>query len=672
MGRFSIMVFLLISIGIFPLTIIAEKDSENLNITWENSGDITFVVPSEQWFQFGIGVNSTSTDSQSIIIEIIGNTNWGINESIFQIKGVDLSNQDSFVLNANESTIVNVKIYIPEIQNGTPLAETEYQFQLKLSNSTGANEFWNYGISILPKYSIEIDEIKLSPNIDPAGTVTHEVKIRNTGNILTQFTSEISPLDDEGNLILTNETNRFVKSGWNATLSGWIEAISLAPNQSITLRIAINAPYSDNGNLSTRLHIESNLGTVSENIYLNTTILTIKKSEIQLTNTECEQNILDESCKLNIKITNKGNFREGIQNTNCSTNLNYINFNNNSSNTNQIQITEINSQEESLEPEEFINFEFDITLENGDTVVEAGTVISVECNYISKDSTILDSTSINFTIKENYEIKQFSKPESWVNNSRLYLSINLENKGNTQEGFTVSMSVSHEVNHGLILPENAIFDNDSLRIRSYDILECEPYGSINITGWMEIPQANIEDELFWISIDVSTYSNSFENTWETNMTIQGTGSIDNELEQNKEFEFDTLKNMFNAYGYSLLAIFIATIMIYNALKIRAERTNLVTKDEVKSEKDWMSTFFVKKNNNVNLESPSINKNEFKQKFSEKVGNKKIVEQVQTDKNKLKKASETIDLITQNSNKNEKEILEDLLDGLSLDDEEYDY
>ena len=116
MSRFSINVILVASIILLPVLSYAEEPSKNLEIEWENSGEITFLVPSEQWFQFSIGINSTSPNTQSIAIEIIGETNWGINHSKFIIRDTEISNQDSFELGSDESTNITVKIYIPPIE----------------------------------------------------------------------------------------------------------------------------------------------------------------------------------------------------------------------------------------------------------------------------------------------------------------------------------------------------------------------------------------------------------------------------------------------------------------------------------------------------------------------------------------------------------------------------
>ena len=509
---------------LLPTASNAEEPSKDLEIEWENSGEITFLVPSEQWIQFSIGINSTSSNSQSIAIEIIGETNWGINQSKFIIEDTEISNQDSFELDSNEFTNITVKIYIPEIENGLPQANIEYPFQLKLSNSTESYEIWNYAISILPKYSLTIDEIIEEDTIEPLGNKIHEIKIRNSGNIQTSFVTEISPIGDDGNIIFKNESNRFEEAGWDATLSGWIEASSLEPNESATLKITFNSPYTPEGNLSISLQINSTLGGIKENIILNTSISTIKSSKIDIEDTNCNELILNKNCKLNLKITNTGNYREYIQNTNCTTNSDYIIFNNSQEDElNQITFSDVTYNTELLEPLEFKLIEFEISLNSEIKMINAGTIISINCNYYNNELEIIDSENLNLIIGTYLEI-QIINVTSWVEDESLYLSIILENSGNLPESFSIGVSVSHEVPHGLIPVEDSIYDENSSRIRGFDLSEIPPEENINITGWMNFPESNIENEPFWISIEVTTYSDSFENNWQENWWIEGTGS----------------------------------------------------------------------------------------------------------------------------------------------------
>ena len=650
---------------LLPTASNAEDPSKDLEIEWENSGEITFLVPSEQWIQFSIGINSTSSNSQSIAIEIIGETNWGINQSKFIIEDTEISNQDSFELDSNEFTNITVKIYIPEIENGLPQANIEYPFQLKLSNSTESYEIWNYAISILPKYSLTIDEIIEEDTIEPLGNKIHEIKIRNSGNIQTSFVTEISPIGDDGNIIFKNESNRFEEAGWDATLSGWIEASSLEPNESATLKITFNSPYTPEGNLSISLQINSTLGGIKENIILNTSISTIKSSKIDIEDTNCNELILNKNCKLNLKITNTGNYREYIQNTNCTTNSDYIIFNNSQEDElNQITFSDVTYNTELLEPLEFKLIEFEISLNSEIKMINAGTIISINCNYYNNELEIIDSENLNLIIGTYLEI-QIINVTSWVEDESLYLSIILENSGNLPESFSIGVSVSHEVPHGLIPVEDSIYDENSSRIRGFDLSEILPEENINITGWMNFPESNIENEPFWISIEVTTYSDSFENNWQENWWIEGTGSekISNNP-NNQNSNFISLLNKFNEYGFSILSGFIAIIMIFQALRIRSNKKIQEERTNENKNEDWMSTFHEKKDEIIDISSPTTSKNDFEKMFSEKGGNKVFNEIDIPNKDILNDANDKINL------KNEHNSIQSY--DNNSDDSEYDF
>ena len=112
-------------------------------------------------------------------------------------------------------------------------------------------------------------------------------------------------------------------------------------------------------------------------------------------------------------------------------------------------------------------------------------------------------------------------------------------------------------------------------------------------------------------------------------------------------------------------------MIYNALKIRAQRNQTVSINKSTKNNDWMSTFHNKKNKELNLESPTINKNEFQQMFSEKSGHKNIENTPMPGKEILKDANEKINKINTNQEDEQIKSIDDLLNDINMDDE-YDY
>ena len=137
----------------------------------------------------------------------------------------------------------------------------------------------------------------------------------------------------------------------------------LEPNESITLKITVNSPYSSTGNLSISLQINSTQGGIKENIILNSSISINKTSKIEIDDKNCNELIFENNCKLNLKITNTGNYRESIQNVKCTTNSDYIIFNNSEEDElNQIIISNGTYNSEFLEPFEFKLIEFEISL----------------------------------------------------------------------------------------------------------------------------------------------------------------------------------------------------------------------------------------------------------------------------------------------------------------------
>ena len=682
MSRFSTMVIFLLLTIIIPLESNAENVPEELEISWENEGGITFVVPSDQIFQFGIGINSVSTNEQIINLEIIGETNWGIDENTtitinYNDSTLLLHEGDIFILQPGDFANITVGVYVPDVINGYPLAETPYPFQLKITNSSGAFKTWDYSISLIPKYSFEIENITEINEINPSGNVMHQIEIRNTGNIVTEFQSEIFPLDENGNVILTNESNRFVKDGWNATLSGWMNALSLEPNESNIFKITVNAPYISSGKLSILVKIRTLQGGIVENIYLNSSIIINKNIKLEFEDNNCEDFVTKKKCILNLKLKNEGNFIDELQNTNCSTNSNFIGFNligttiENTAPT-YILLTEDN-QEINIERNEIIELKFEIIFQPPSEGINAGTNGIITCNYFSNKSEILNLTQLQITIIDFLEIESSEISEKWVEDNKLYISVEIKNKGNSPESFSISISVSHDENHNLIIPTNAIYDENSSRIRSYELLDVQPNESFNVTGWFNLPSQGIEDEITWISLDASTYSNSFTKTWKNELIIEGKGTDETNSSIQEEIAFYELRNYFNTYGYTLLAVIIATIMIFQAIKIRSKRINKKDNENIEKNGEWMSKFFERKKRIENVESQSISKAEFKQMFSNKTGNKEIPAITTFEKEILNDASQTIDRLNKKQSEEElNSLVEDLFEEFENDDSEFDY
>ena len=89
-------------------------------------------------------------------------------------------------------------------------------------------------------------------------------------------------------------------------------------------------------------------------------------------------------------------------------------------------------------------------------------------------------------------------------------------------------------------------------------------------------------------------------------------------------------------------------MIYQALKIRSKKETNDEKIDDNQNQDWMSTFH-QKSNTTDTSSPKTTRNEFKQMFSDRGGNKVFNEIEIPNKDILNKANNKITLNEKNSN-----------------------
>ena len=90
-------------------------------------------------------------------------------------------------------------------------------------------------------------------------------------------------------------------------------------------------------------------------------------------------------------------------------------------------------------------------------------------------------------------------------------------------------------------------------------------------------------------------------------------------------------------------------MIYQALKIESKKETNDEKIDDNQNQDWMSTFHQKKSNTTDTSSPKTTRNEFKQMFSDRGGNKVFNEIEIPNKDILNKANNKITLNEKNSN-----------------------
>ena len=632
-----------------------------LPLEWGSSENLVIVSPANQ--SIGFSANLTNLDNASIELypSITGEVDWGIEDSLISIAQTTIPAGGSFTIDAGELIDIEVEVNVPPVVDGHPLGETAFPFSLIVRDAAGLSTSWNYSISLIPVHSMVIDSVTEVSTIDPAGTIRHAVTLRNTGNVYAGYEISINPLGDQGQVLATQEPRRFANEGWNVTVHNWAAAGALSPNESVTFEVAVNSPYISAAELSARLTIASQQGGLVEQLTLTTAIELVRAHNVLLDRGDCAVIDEDAACIFEVSVTNDGNFDELPDRIECSTSADWIVL--------YLQNATAESSFEdippnALTPTQTYLREFSVGVSD---VVDSGTIALIECAYSGTE--VWDSSTVEVTMAEILHWEVVANG-SEIRDRRLHFWLEVQNRGNRAEALEASISVSHDTDHGLELPENASWDENSSRVRSYSVSAVPRDGIIRVSAWMDLPAAAVESDDIWIEITLSSPSDSMVESWRTDSSVPGMG---HEPEGSDEGQrglspgWLAAINSFNQFGFTTIAGIFAMLLLIWAVRRRLASQQRPVEAERRFD-DWMGRFFKRSKSLPELESPQVSRSEFKQIFSEKGGGKQIEHVRSMDTRLVNVASGVIDradLVRTEGQMNA--MVDDLLDDLDEDE-----
>ena len=130
---------------------------------------------------------------------------------------------------------------------------------------------------------------------------------------------------------------------------------------------------------------------------------------------------------------------------------------------------------------------------------EAFTTGSAKLVLTLDDGTYVDSLEISSkTAPRVYWIWEDSATS--VSNGRLEMAITMRNDGNTADGLVVRMTSSYFTEMSFIPPNNAIVEDGSKNIRSFEIVNIDKGANFTFRAWAEIPDNQNSADDFYITI----------------------------------------------------------------------------------------------------------------------------------------------------------------------------
>ena len=627
---------------------------------WKQTRTIDVLV--SRWSDLSFGAN----DGSSFYVQQSVNTSLAVNisnsagfddlvkisletTSNWQYGFMDDMNGDNEVhieLLDGEDVFVYFWIITPAIIDGAPLAGTGPNFKLKAESGLDRRvASWNFELEMQTFHNMSIDFTGDSLNLDPGDTGRVEVTIRNTGNINTypDVSLKIGSLVDD----------RIETEGWTVALFNAFEFQSLAPNESRTLEIGFEAPNLNIGGVDVELIVKPLatpqrvcITSVSSDIQWD------RGGAISVLDNSCSSVEWNETCPKMVQIENTGNF--------------YDEFN--------LRISDDYGMEFMVSSETFGLSKGELSQPipvNLTPYVGADGLLQGYANLelLNSDGAILDNVSIQSITAPNVNWV-WEQAENSVSNGEIEVVITMRNEGNTADGLIVRMSTSYYTELSLIPPENAIVEDGSTNIRSFEVIDIAKGENFTFRAWAKIPDDQSAGDDFFLTITANSRlaeDNPF--TYIANSSFDAKSSV----EEDDDSVVDSLSNLISTIGITIwawkwivIAACVSGLMINKSLRDRRIRSefaalNAPVKDEKKSG-DWMAEFANKKQPKPEIvESKSIAPEDFTGMF-QSIGGPRKQSPAPVDTNLVGAANTVLD---HHDNVAMKSRLDDLANQISM-------
>ena len=510
-------------------------------------------------------------------------------------------------LDSGEFEFVTFWIQTPPILDGGPLAGTGPSFKLLAESTLDRRiDSWDFELQMQTYQNMTIDFVGENLSIDPGDNQRLEVKVRNNGNIETFLNASLR----HGSF----SKDRVMIDNWTVAIFNAFQSQPLQPNESRTIEIGFDAPNTNYGFVDLELEVMPqsfpHRGSI---VSLSSEINWEKNGTITKVDDSCIEVAWNETCQQLIQIENTGNFFQ-----------NYL-----------LELRDSSG----------MNFEIGeqaIGLSKGQTSLLIPINISTitDAEAFLPGSVILDLVLPSGEVMDSIEISSRTAPRvfwTWedsatsVDDGRLEISITMRNGGNAADGLVVRMTSSYYTEMSFIPPNEAIIEDDSQNIRSFEILNIDKGTNFTFRAWAKIPDNQKSSDDFYLNITAhSRLSDDKTFRFSANASFDVLESSKEDTENSLESVSEILSTTFAvlwAWKWIIIATVVSGLMINKSIRDRRERLanidlmNTQQKVQQKPE-DWMAEFKSKKQPVPEIpQSPKISSQEFAGMFQAVGGDK---------------------------------------------------
>ena len=576
------------------------------NIRFGSNDGSEFYVLQNVRTGFAVNVSNQANYNDTVKLRFNTQTNWeyGFDD--------DLNNDGELVIDLQSGAYEFINFYIqtPPILNGGPLAGTGPQFSLEaVSNLDRRVSSWNFSLRMETYHNMTIDVVEDNLTIEPGDNERLEVVVRNNGNTATYL--------DAGLLYGDFREDRFEIDNWTVAIFNAFEFQPLEPNESRTIEIGFNAPNINLGSVDLELDImPQSFPQRATSVQISSSIDWKRNGSLSKIGDSCTEVEWNKTCQQFIQIENTGNFfQDYLLEIRDSSGMYF----------------EITQETIGLSKgQNSIEIPLNITpIENA----EAFTAGSAELVLRLSDGTLVDSLDISSkTAPRVFWIWEDSATS--VSNGRLEMAITMRNDGNTADGLVVRMTSSYFTEMSFIPPNNAIVEDGSNNIRSFEIVNIDKGANFTFRAWAKIPDDQNSADDFYITITAhSRLADDKPFTFTANTSFDAAISSNDNQEGIVDSIGDIVSTIFAviwAWKWIAIATIASGLMINKS--IRDRRARLADMELMNSQQnveqrpdDWMAEFATKKQPTPEIaQSPQIPSEVFTGMFQAVGGGQKPV------------------------------------------------
>jgi len=456
-----------------PLEVVMQvKVAPYSNLSFGAEGTSQFTV--DERVRTTVAVNMTNgadiLDNVTFSLYSASGWNWGWN--------MDVNAQGHAYLNLSSGELGYIYLWVdvPAVVDGAPLEGTGPRWTVSaVSGIDNEAHIWNFDLLMNQKRNMSIDGVEEQLSLAPGEDGRASVTVRNTGNTPGTVNLTLLAVDANGQPISgMSSADRFNRSGWTVALFGGLEHVVLAPNESRTVEVGIQAPNELSGDFHVQfIGFSSGAPSLARTAMISATINRVSNASLLTDAMGCTALNAQSMCNVTTSVTNTGNAYDTLT-------LRVLGV------TDGFNITVNGTDQAFFLPGQTKSLGTLHVEARSDLLAFTEGTLSLE--VINDQGHTVSQTNVSLRIAPLIRWNLTVVEERVDARGQLSIALEVRNDGNAADGLLVQLQSSHLIEMGLIPPADAVWEEGVANPRSIE-LDAIPLGStFTLRAWADLPQ----------------------------------------------------------------------------------------------------------------------------------------------------------------------------------------